>query len=126
MSPDARRNFRVPATSYAGSGCAMMLAQPGHEMAMPHYGKYRGMVVNNVDPQRVGRLQVEVPAVLGTGVPAWALPCLQPGAPVELPPPGASVWVEFEGGDPACPIWCGVFWTAAADAVEALGAPLQP
>jgi hypothetical protein len=104
----------------------MMPAQSDQETAMPHYGKYRGMVVNNVDPQLVGRLQVEVPAVLGTDVSAWALPCLQPGAPVELPRPGASVWVEFEGGNPDYPIWCGVFWTAAADAIEALGAPLQP
>ena len=23
---------------------------------------------------------------------------------------GALVWVEFEQGDPARPIWCGVFW----------------
>jgi hypothetical protein len=27
-----------------------------------------------------------------------------------LPPVGASIWVEFEGGDPTYPIWVGCFW----------------
>jgi hypothetical protein len=27
-----------------------------------------------------------------------------------LPPKGANVWVEFEGGDPDYPIWSGCFW----------------
>ena len=30
-----------------------------------HYGKYRGRVVDNIDPTRRGRLQVVVPAVMG-------------------------------------------------------------
>jgi hypothetical protein len=29
------------------------------------YGKYRGMVLNNVDPMQQGRLQVQVPDVAG-------------------------------------------------------------
>ena len=29
-----------------------------------------------------------------------------------LPPVGANVWVEFEGGDPDYPIWSGCFWGA--------------
>jgi uncharacterized protein involved in type VI secretion and phage assembly len=29
-----------------------------------------------------------------------------------LPDPGASVWVEFEGGDVSKPIWAGCFWRA--------------
>jgi len=28
-----------------------------------------------------------------------------------LPPKGANVWVEFEGGDPDYPIWSGCFWS---------------
>src|SRR5262249_8067446 len=32
--------------------------------AQTYYGKYRGTVVNNVDPMRKGRIQVEVPDVL--------------------------------------------------------------
>ena len=30
-----------------------------------YYGKYRGMVVNNIDPMQMGRLQVQVPDVAG-------------------------------------------------------------
>jgi hypothetical protein len=79
-----------------------------------HYGKYRGKVENNVDPMMLGRIQVSAPAVLGDGTLSWATPCVPfAGNGVGLfmlPPVGASVWVEFEGGDPNYPIWSGCFW----------------
>ncbi|MCB0067536.1 MAG: baseplate assembly protein [Caldilineaceae bacterium] len=61
-----------------------------------------------------GRIQVSCPAVLGDGSLSWAMPC----APYAgngvgffaIPPTGANVWVEFEGGDPDYPIWSGGFW----------------
>jgi len=78
------------------------------------YGKYRGTVANNVDPQQQGRIQVRVPAVLGDGQLSWAMPCAPFAGPqvglFVVPPMGANVWVEFEGGDPNSPIWCGGFW----------------
>jgi Type VI secretion system/phage-baseplate injector OB domain len=78
------------------------------------FGKYRGKVENNVDPQQLGRVQVSAPAVLGQGTLSWAMPCVPyAGSQVGLfliPPVGASVWVEFEGGDPDYPIWSGCFW----------------
>ncbi len=82
---------------------------------MPQFfGKYRGTVTNNVDPQQMGRLQVSVPAVLGEGQLSWAMPCVPFAGPgvgfFTLPPNGAHVWVEFEGGDPDYPIWSGCFW----------------
>ncbi len=82
---------------------------------MPQFfGKYRGTVANNVDPQQMGRLQVSVPAVLGEGRLSWAMPCVPYAGPgvgfFTIPPAGASVWVEFEGGDPDYPIWSGCFW----------------
>ena len=40
------------------------------------YGKYRGTVVNNVDPMQRGRVQVSVPAVLGGGRSSWAEACV--------------------------------------------------
>ena len=40
------------------------------------FGKYRGSVANNIDPQMMGRLQVSVPAVLGEGSLSWAMPCV--------------------------------------------------
>ena len=79
-----------------------------------HYGKYRGTVANNVDPQQMGRLQVSVPAILGDGQLSWAMPCVPyAGSQVgfySLPASGAGVWVEFEAGDPSYPIWSGCFW----------------
>lgn len=78
------------------------------------FGKYRGKVENNIDPQQMGRIQVSVPAVLGEGSLSWAMPCVPyAGNGVGLftiPPTGANVWVEFEGGDPDYPIWSGCFW----------------
>jgi len=78
------------------------------------FGKYRGHVENNIDPQQMGRVQVSVPAVLGEGTLSWAMPCVPyAGSGVGLfaiPPNGANVWVEFEGGDPDYPIWSGCFW----------------
>lgn len=78
------------------------------------YGKYRGTVVNNVDPMQRGRVQVSVPAVLGDGSLSWAEACVPyAGDGVGLfavPPVGANVWVEFEGGDTDRPILAGCFW----------------
>lgn len=79
-----------------------------------YFGKYRGKVENNIDPMLLGRVQVSAPAVLGEGKLSWAMPCLPyAGSGVGLfvvPPVGANVWVEFEGGDTDYPIWSGCFW----------------
>lgn len=79
-----------------------------------YYGKYRGKVENNIDPMQLGRIQVSAPAVLGDGTLSWAMPCTPyAGSGVgffAIPPVGANVWVEFEGGDPDYPIWAGCFW----------------
>lgn len=78
------------------------------------FGKYRGKVETNLDPMQQGRLQVSCAAVLGDGRMSWAMPCVPfagPGVGLFLiPPVGANIWVEFEGGDPDYPIWSGCFW----------------
>jgi hypothetical protein len=78
------------------------------------FGKYRGKVANNIDPMQLGRVQVSVPAVLGEGSLSWAMPCAPYGGPgvgfFTVPPVGANIWVEFEGGDSDYPIWSGCFW----------------
>lgn len=78
------------------------------------FGKYRGKVENNIDPMMLGKIQVSVPAVLGEGSLSWAMPCVPfAGSGVGffmIPPVGANVWVEFEGGDINYPIWSGCFW----------------
>jgi type VI secretion system (T6SS) baseplate-like injector VgrG len=80
------------------------------------FGKFRGAVTNNVDPMLLGRVQVSVPAVLGSGRLSWAMPCAPYAGPqvgfFAVPPIGANVWVEFEGGDPDYPILAGCFWGA--------------
>ena len=63
------------------------------------YGKYRGQVLNNVDPMLKARIQVNVPDVYGPTLSTWALPCL-PAAGLQMgmvtvPPIGAGVWIEF-------------------------------
>jgi len=93
------------------------------------YGKYRGMVVNNVDPMQIGRLQVQVPDVLGPLLSSWAMPCF----PVtgkqmgfwSIPQIGTGVWVEFEQGEPDYPIWSGCWYGSAAD-VPALALATTP
>ncbi|GAB3255263.1 phage baseplate assembly protein V [Chitinimonas naiadis] len=84
------------------------------------YGKYRGFVVDNNDPQKLGRLKVMVPALLGDQSTDWALPCLPCGGIADqgficLPDVGAQLWVEFEGGNLSTPIWTGTFWQQASD-----------
>ena len=78
------------------------------------FGKYRGLVMNNVDPRKQGRLQVSCPEVMGANVLNWAMPCVPFAGPLEgflmLPQIGSNVWVEFEAGDPDLPIWAGCFW----------------
>jgi uncharacterized protein involved in type VI secretion and phage assembly len=95
-------------------------------------GKYRGVVLNNVDPKLEGRLQVQVPDVAGLAPTTWATPCvplagLQNGM-VALPVIGSGVWVEFEQGSPKYPIWVGCFWGSAAEvpALSRLTPPLVP
>jgi uncharacterized protein involved in type VI secretion and phage assembly len=81
------------------------------------YGKYRGIVVDNADPENLGRLKVKVPSVLGSDVVSgWALPCAPYGGDAGqgflfIPEVNAGVWVEFEEGDLEFPVWVGAFWS---------------
>jgi uncharacterized protein involved in type VI secretion and phage assembly len=92
------------------------------------HGKYRGSVINNVDPMQMGRLMVQVPDVSGVLPSTWAMPCV-PFAGTQsgffaVPPIGASVWVEFEQGNSDYPIWSGCFWGSSAEVPPtALAAP---
>jgi uncharacterized protein involved in type VI secretion and phage assembly len=94
--------------------------------ARKFFGKYRGTVVLNVDPEQRGRLQVEVPDVLASVTSTWAEAC----APLAgasgnamgaymVPPVGAAVWVEFEHGDPNYPIWVGCRFPSSSDVPSA-------
>jgi hypothetical protein len=100
-----------------------------------YYGKYRGIVLNNLDPMQRGRLMVQVPDVLGLTPSSWAEPCTPLAGPTGppmgawfVPPIGAGVWVEFEHGDPQFPIWVGCRWGAPSDVplLARTGLPVSP
>jgi hypothetical protein len=93
------------------------------------FGKYRGTVVNNVDPQKMGRIMVSVPDVSGISPSTWAMPCvpvlgMQMGL-FTVPQIGSGVWVEFEQGNPDYPVWSGCFAGSAAD-IPAAAQPIVP
>jgi uncharacterized protein involved in type VI secretion and phage assembly len=97
-----------------------------------YFGKYRGTVINNVDPMQMGRLMVQVPDVSGLIPSTWAMPCFpvtgkQMGV-WAVPLIGSGVWVEFEQGDPDHPIWVGCFPGSTADvpALALAGNPASP
>jgi Type VI secretion system/phage-baseplate injector OB domain len=86
------------------------------------YGKYRGTVLMNIDPELRGRLICMVPDVLGVVPSTWAEACTPLAGPTGppmgaylVPPIGAGVWVEFEQGDPDHPVWVGCRWGLPAD-----------
>lgn len=97
-----------------------------------YYGKYRGTVLQNIDPMQMGRIQVIVPDVSAVLPSSWAMPCVpiagkQMGS-YFVPQIGSGVWVEFEQGDPDYPIWTGCFWGSAAElpALALAGNPVSP
>lgn len=94
-----------------------------------YYGKYRGTVINNIDPEQRGRIQATVPDVQGLVPTTYALPCFPIAGKLEgvfmVPQIGAGVWIEFEQGDPDYPIWVGCFW-GASPASPALPHPEIP
>ncbi len=97
-----------------------------------YFGKYRGTVINNLDPMQMGRLMVMVPDVAGLLPSSWAMPCfpvtgIQMGI-YAVPLIGAGVWIEFEQGNPDYPIWTGCFPGSTADipAMALAGNPVSP
>jgi len=88
-------------------------------MRKKFFGKYRGVVINNLDPMQMGRIQATVPEFSDTSALGWAMPCLPRNDSKKvgsaLPEIGAGVWIEFEQGDLNSPIWTGCFYGRAAE-----------
>jgi uncharacterized protein involved in type VI secretion and phage assembly len=87
---------------------------------MPEFwGKYRGVVTDNNDPLKMGRIRATVPDVYGDQQSGWAMPCAPFGGRsmgfFALPTVGAGVWIEFEHGDPDYPVWAGAWWGSAEE-----------
>jgi hypothetical protein len=100
-----------------------------------YFGKYRGTVINNIDPDFRGRIMAEVPDVLGLIPTSWCEACVPLSGPSGppmgtyfVPPIGAAVWIEFEQGDPNYPIFAGCRFAFAADVppLSKAGLPISP
>jgi hypothetical protein len=92
-------------------------------------------VINNLDPEQRGRLQLMVPDVTTILPTTWAEACTPLAGPTGppmgvylVPPIGAGVWVEFEHGDANYPIWVGCRWGSQADipSLAKAGLPVSP
>jgi hypothetical protein len=73
------------------------------------FGKYRGTVINTLDPEDLGRIEAIVPDV-DPQQPMWAMPCFPAASLFVVPEIGSKVWIEFEAGDVTKPIWSGCFF----------------
>lgn len=97
-------------------------------MQQQYFGKYRGTVLDNADPANIGRVRAKVPDV--PAATAWAMPCVPFAGPnaglFALPAIGAGVWIEFEQGNPAYPIWTGGYWNAGELPAAGRLAPAGP
>jgi hypothetical protein len=96
-------------------------------MSERYWGKYRGTVTINIDPEQRGRIQAIVPAVTGLVPSSWAMPCVPFAGKASgffaVPQVGAGVWIEYEDGDPDRPIWVGGYWGLAAEVPTSALAP---
>lgn len=72
-------------------------------------GIYRGTVFSNRDPLERRRLKVTIPSITGESPTSWAWPLENASLKVDPPAVGQGVWVMFENGDPAYPVWVGTF-----------------
>jgi uncharacterized protein involved in type VI secretion and phage assembly len=84
-----------------------------------YFGKYRGKVTDNNDPDNLGRIKAKVPRLLGDEETGWALPAFPYGGQSDqgffaMPEAEADVWIEFEEGDLNYPVWSGTFYTTGA------------
>ena len=111
----------------------------GEDGAAPrlYFGKYKGYVRRNDDPERRGRVRCYCPQVMGLKDDSqhwlgWAEPCLpwmggintlDFGPPYTKEQNGGvevGVWIEFEGGQVDFPIWVGTWLPAPAkDSIHA-------
>lgn len=85
-------------------------------------GKYRGVVADNKDPEKRGRLKLKVASVFGAAMTTdWVIGAFPFGgnsaeAAMFIPKIGSHVLVEFIEGDRSSPIWTACYFPADAAA----------
>lgn len=84
------------------------------------FGLYKAIVVDNEDPQNLGRIKVRIPRVMGKSS-IWAFPSIPFGGNncgfFMLPPKGSFVRILFENGNSNYPVWIGGWWAKKSDNV---------
>lgn len=88
-------------------------------------GIYRGVVAATNDPAGKGRIKLKVPQLLGKTLTDWAWPKGTSSVSLAAPKVGQGVWVMFEGGDPAFPVWVGTFGASPVGQKPLLLKPLD-
>lgn len=95
-----------------------LLGQMSEFMNHRFFGKYRGIVTDVDDPDEMGRVKAKVPSLFEDEETPWAMPCSPFAGKGHglflLPEVDDGVWIEFEGGNPARPIWSGCWWPEGA------------
>lgn len=86
-----------------------IIQQRGIEAIGRYYSTYRGIVVEDVDPDKTNKICVYLPTIQA-GVVVWAYPKGQAGGPNSgfkwlTPKKNSIVYVQFENGDPRHPLW---------------------
>src|SRR5262245_20506449 len=106
-----QRRFSKP---MATANLEKLVVELAETMRHRYFGKYRGIVEDPNDQEKLGRIIAKVPSVYGDENSPWAFPAVPFAGPghgfVVLPKKGDGVWIEFEGGNPAIPIWTGCWW----------------
>ena len=79
-------------------------------------GLYRAIVSNINDPDKMGRVKVIIPELLGEKVEStWCMPCVpvcyDNGGDFCLPKLKETVWIAFESGDLDKPVYLGNWWS---------------
>lgn len=95
-----------------------------------YYSSYRGVVVDNIDPDKEGKIQASVPMITGNdSLGQWCYPKAAVGGSqfgiFHPPDVGSGVWIEFENGQLDAPIYSGGWWATLEDGGLELPADLQ-
>jgi len=72
-----------------------------------------GIVVDNKDPEKMGRVKVQVPSILGVQDESqclWAMPSMLFEGQQFIPRVKDPVWIMFQGGDLSKPVYVGTWY----------------